>query len=427
MNPTWLDTAILALYGQGSTDDPSSDFLRVYVEPMWSTILNHFDGSDHREPLVVPVHSPAASPTTFTGDDADVLVFDMHLVQLIFALTLLVLMKAKAETVVPALSSIFAERLCLAGNLEASALMAAGSRIAVASNETIVLEKTNFDWVSAMCRAQIGFIIAHELAHLAFAKNPVLAANNLEEHRSLLRETIAFTHPAKAEHGSQKRIHEELKESGYSLSSRAHDAEGREQAEQPLSAAETWELVSRDQDFMVEVMADHMACIALLRTHRKTYSPGFLASVAMLAMHNLETLRYLDQLAADGYPSSIAKAPQTSFWHSAVRATALRQSLGLIAVMYAEEGEPGYPDSLPQLDDILSNLSRSHSDFVMKPLFYSIDFEAIARAYATGKPAIIVVAGDLISVHSLRKLLGFGASSDHVIFTKYINVAVAGD
>jgi hypothetical protein len=124
--PIWVDRTIEALYGKDYSagarlDAAAVKLLRDYVEPMWAIILNRFPGTPRPEPLIVPVDSPAGSPTTFTDNGTEVLAFDMHLLHLISALTIMTVTQADAEIVVPALASIYAERAFSAGNIKTAA------------------------------------------------------------------------------------------------------------------------------------------------------------------------------------------------------------------------------------------------------------------------------------------------------------------
>src|SRR5450631_4503439 len=113
--PTWVDNTIAALYGKHYSLGPTADaaavtLLRDYVDPMWAIIQNRVPGTPRPEPLIVPVHSPAGSPTTFADNGTEVLAFDMHLLDIIFTFTIIAVRQLKAEFVVPALASIYAER-----------------------------------------------------------------------------------------------------------------------------------------------------------------------------------------------------------------------------------------------------------------------------------------------------------------------------
>src|SRR5207245_5468683 len=94
--------------------------------------------------------------------------------------------------------------------------------------------------------------------------------------------------------GDRESVRARLEQLGYTRSARSRYRSKVKETEMATPALQAWDLVSKDKEFMIEVLADHVACIALLVSHRKNYSPEFLATAATFAVNNLNTLQWLD-------------------------------------------------------------------------------------------------------------------------------------
>jgi hypothetical protein len=193
-------------------------------------------------------------------------------------------------------------------------------------------------------------------------------------------------------------------------------------------ALQAWDLVSKDKEFMIEVLADHVACIALLVSHRKNYSPDFLATAATFAVNNLNTLQWLDQLTTGDHPASLAKQPEAAdIWQALMRAFALTKSIVLIAVAYEEEGRPEYKGSIPRIGQAIEDANRYHTEHLIEPLIYSIDFGAIERIYSSDDTITAIARTVDRTSDDVRRFLGFASDTSRADFTKYLNVALLGD
>jgi hypothetical protein len=430
----WIDSIISALYGKNYSADRSRDaefvsWIREFVEPMWGIILNRFDGTPRSEPLIVPVDSPAGSPTTFADKGTEVLVFDKHLMQLIIALTIMSSTKVNAEVFVPAIASMYAERAFSAGQIETATLIGAGSRLAVASSPSIVIPEKGYSWIQSMCITQLAFVVAHELAHLAFSEYPDRVAQNADEHRQLLQRAISVSHsdtvvpPDHMEHMQVR-----MEQLGYSPSARARYFSKIQETEQPVSALTAWDLLSGDKEFMIEVMADHMACVALLRSHRIDFAPEFLATAAAFAVYNLSVLQYMDQLTSGHPPDSLAREPEANYWQALARGMAVRESLNILAIFYEREGEPQYEEgSLVRISKATGDVHNRTLEYIIDPLLWSADFGALERTFLADQTTTLIARGVSRTPDDVRRFLGFGSATDKAIFTKYLNITVLGD
>jgi hypothetical protein len=308
------------------------------------------------------------------------------------------------------------------------ATIGAGSRLAVASSRTIALhEEEEYGVITKLCGAQLGFVVAHELAHLAFSEYPDLAMNSAEGHRQVLRHLISEVYPDTVKPGDRESVRARLKQQGYSLSARSRYLSKFQETERATPALQSWDLVSKDKEFMIEVLADHVACIALLVSHRTNYSPEFLATAATFAVNNLNTLQYLDQLITGDHPASLAGQPEADVWQARMRAFALTKSIVLIAVAYEEEGRPEYQGSIPRIGQAIEDANRYHMEHFMEPLIYSIDFGAIERIYSSDDTITAIARTVGHTSDDVRRFLGFASDTSRADFTKYLNIALLRD
>jgi hypothetical protein len=428
--PNWIDDTVAALYGKNYSTGADIDasfvaMLHSYVEPMWSIILKRFDGTPRPEPIVIPVDSPTGSPTTLADKGTEVLVFDMHLLWLIMALTMMSTAQVNSDIFVPAIASMYAERAFSAGRIETATLIGAGSRIAVASSPSIVFSAEVYSFIRTNCAAQWAFIVAHELAHLAFSEYPGRVLEHAEEHRKLLRRAISAAYPdtAKLTHDDMELLRIRMEQLGYSPSARTRYFSKLQETEQPLPSLKSWDRVSGNKEFMIEVMADHMACTALLRSHRIDHAPEFLATAAAFAVYNLSVLQYLDQLVSGQHPDSLAKNPDAYIWQALMRGAALRESLKMQAFIYAQAGEPKYDrETFTRMSDTTSAIFRHIQEYIMDPLLWSMDFEALESRFSADETITSITRGVSRAPDDVRRFLGFGPVEDKATFTKYLNV-----
>ena len=430
--PRSIDATVSCLYGdnysaENSIDSSSISLLRVFVEPMWPSIVDRFHGTARPEPLIVPVESPAGRPTTFRDQQTEVLVFDMHLIQLLFTLTVLDNIEVGPQILIPALASIYAERAFSAGNTDAAVALHAGTRIALASSPPIVVSESDFFTIETLSRTQLGFVTAHELAHVAFGEYPDRAAKEADDHGQQIREILRMAGADMVpELIDSKPIHERLRKRGYGPNAHARHHERFPSGEQPVPWLSAWDALRENKEFMIEILADHMALVALLRSHRLDFDPEFLASAAALAVTNLNTLQYLDHLASGAYPPSLGTGPMAPYWQGAMRYLALRASAFLYAMTFEGAGEPKYAGAAKRIERAMKGVQHSAQENVMTPLSFSIDFLDLEREFSADGTVTRIVHGIDRTPKEVRRYLGFGPvpAKMRAAFVDYINLAV---
>jgi hypothetical protein len=175
---------------------------------------------------------------------------------------------------------------------------------------------------------------------------------------------------------------------------------------------------------MIEVLADHLAGLALLRSHRLQHSPEFLAGAAAMAVLNLSCLQYLDDLARGSHPAWFADEPQEKYWQAEMRWMALHHSLAIIASKFEDDGDPNYVGEAHRIDEAMMQAHRAVMKQVLIPTVYALDFHELARNYWQYFPVEPTLQEIAAVPDAVRVSLGFGPSALRETYSKYLYIEV---
>ena len=420
--PSWIKETIAAQYGSGY-EIPESEsvvaLLQDEVEHLWPAIEAYIPSATRPNLEFAVVDSPAGSPTTFTDGQTDVLVCDIHLVELLVALTTLSFSEVSDKATALALTSIYAERAFSAGKMAAATILEAGSRIAVASCPATVLPENEFIVIQMMARIELSFVVAHELAHFAMGSSPESAARVMERHEKLFRDIFRVTD----EHDSLDYI-QQMRQNLTSLSSGRYNFGDILKMKMPEPGVDVWDRLTQDENFMAEIMADTVACTAILVTLRKSYPLEALIRAIGYGVSNLTTLQYMDDLAMGHTIVSLDKDRSTPYWQTMVRTAIALLSTDLTVESMKSRGY--FEEEVDQiLRQTITVLNQSYFQRILIPLVSDINFEEIASSYLEDATAAKIAHGVSQVARDVRQFLGFGLSVPaKATAFKYLNVRV---
>ncbi|HEU5156042.1 MAG TPA: hypothetical protein VFU43_03535 [Streptosporangiaceae bacterium] len=421
-NPTneWL---ISAAYGTDCRKRVSPELSAFYssaVERLWFRLGESFAPSPMPQPVLEVVHSLVARPTVFRSDNSETLVYDQHLGQICNRLTRLALEDAPVQAVDQYVYRLFAQRSFVAGKFRSAALFGLLAKAQSADSWAPSLDSAALVGCSRLVAAQETFILGHELVHSHLSQNK----GGPNERVSWYADLMSSVHKAPFHHADFPNVSDpdqivSVFDQEYADSIRSalqrrgvSDMDIPSKVRKPGETASLLgtrermaEILSSNSELLEECVCDAFAVIAgskVLVRHGLNILD--VASGAVLALHHLRLIQFLDRVASnrlgiDDIPSLFSLSD--SFAQAVARVSMLRAFIVAILVMNKEA------EVAQAVHRRLIDLNRIHATVIFDQVLHCMDFPA-TRSRLGEIPEVAESVEDLeADWKALKSLLGF--------------------
>jgi hypothetical protein len=415
-----LEQLISAVYGDDCRERTSPTLAGFYLtaaESLLGYLGESFDQGLAPKPSVEVVHSAIARPTTFLNGYSETLVYDQNLGQIFNRLTSLVTEDAPAHAVDEYVYKLYAQRAFIVGRFRTSALFGLAAKALQSQVGSLPQDPANQAYKGRLVAAQEVFVIAHELVHTCLSRDAVGAGERTSWYADLMR--LAHNGPfyhadfpalsdkqeieAAFDENYMDSIRNALRRRGVPDSDLPSQVRDSEKTRSLLETRERMaQLVTERTGLLQECVCDAFAVIASLKAlTRHGHNPVEVSSGAVLALHNLRLMQFLDRVLTGRLGSSDIYSLSDFFSHAVARVSMLR---AFITALLALNGEH---DAAEAIHRHLIRLNEIHGTVVFNQVMHCINFSAL-ESQLEQMPEMMASAADFEADRdSLKRLLGF--------------------
>jgi hypothetical protein len=416
----WLVTAAYGRDCQKRVSVELNAFYSATVQSLWLQLGESFSPRSASQPALEVVHSPVARPTTFRLADSETLVYDQYLGQVCNRLTLLMLEDASVQAVDQYVYKLYAQRSFTAGKFRKAALFGLLAKARSADLKAPSQDSAALVARGELVAAQETFVLGHELVHSHLSMNKAMTAERTSWYSDLLSSVheVPFRHADFPDVSDPEQI-ASVFDKGYGDSIRsALRRRGISDANIPVKVRDPGEteslldmrqrmpeMVIGNPELLEECVCDAFAFISSLKVLMgRGLSPVDVASGAILALHHLRLIQYLDRVASgrlgrDDLSSLFSLSD--FFGQAAARISMLRAFVVAILVL-SKKG-----DVARVVHQRLVELNQMHATIVFDQILHCVNFAAI-ESRLNESAAVVASAEDYqADRRALLRLLGF--------------------
>jgi hypothetical protein len=415
-----LEWLINAAYGNDCRERTSPTLIGLYssaAESLWTHLGESFDHAPRLKPSLEVVHSAIARPTTFRNGQHETLVYDQYLGQIFNRLTSLTIEGASVHAVDQYMYRLYAQRAFVVGRFRTSALFGLAAKAALGQMDRPPQDPTNQARRGQLVAAQEIFVIGHELVHTCFSRDTVGAAERTSWYTDLMQMAYnaPFYHADFPDLSDRKEIEAAFDED-YTESIRSAlrrrgipDSDLPPRVRDPDETRRLFQvrermvqMVAEQTELLEECVCDAFAVIATSKALvRNGRNPVSVASGAVLALHHLRLIQFLDRILAGQLGSYNIYSLSDFFSQAAARVSMLRTFISTLLVL---NGKPGAAETIQQE---LIKINQVYATVVFDQVMHCMDFSAM-ESKLEQMPEVATSATDFeTDRNSLKQLLGF--------------------
>jgi hypothetical protein len=392
-------------------------FYSSAAESLWAHLGESFDHGSRPKPSFDVVHSAIARPTTFRNGRSETLVYDQYLGQIFNRLTSLTIEDATAQAVDQYVYKLYAQRAFVVGKFWTSALFGLAAKAALGQVDQPSKEGTTQAERGQLVAAQEIFVIGHELVHTCLSRDSVGAGERTSWYTDLMcvAHKAPFYHvdfpglsdrkeiEAAFDEEYMESIRSALRRRGIPTSDLPPRVRDPEETRFLLEMRERMvQIVIGQTGLLEECVCDAFAVIATLKALiRHGHNPVAVASGAVLALHHLRLIQFLDRILAGELGSSNIYSLSDFFSQSAARVSMLRTFISALFVLN------GQPDAGEAIQRELIELNQLYSTVVFDQIMHCMNFPVVESKLEQMAEVVDSARDFEADQKNLKRLLGF--------------------